>query len=271
MKKRLIRLDKLLVERQILLSRTAAQSYIEDGRIKVDGITVNRSASMVPFDSAICLDAHEKEWVSRGAHKLIRGLDIFGIDPCGKICIDIGASTGGFTDVLISRGAEKVFAVDVGYGQLAWKLRNDPRVVVMERTNARRLTLDMINGERADIIVSDASFISLKLLLKPLEALLKPDGVMVVLVKPQFEVGKEKVGRGVVHDPELHEETLSGLAAFVESETELILSNATYSPIRGPEGNIEFLFLLGLKSNTILKHANIDFGELVEEAHRATK
>ena len=271
MKKRLVRLDKLLVERHILLSRTAAQSYIEEGRIKVDGITVNRSASMVPYDSAISLDAHEKEWVSRGAHKLIRGLDIFDIDPSGKTCIDIGASTGGFTDVLLSRGAEKVFAVDVGYGQLAWKLRNDPRVVVMERTNARRLTLDMVHGERADIIVSDASFISLKLLLKPLEALLKAEGIMVVLVKPQFEVGKEKVGRGVVHDPGLHEETLSRLSAFVEGETGLVLLNATYSPIRGPEGNIEFLFLLGLKSNTILKHADIDFGELVKEAHKATK
>ena len=271
MKKRLVRLDKLLVERQMLLSRTAAQSYIEEGRVKVDGITVNKSASMVSGDSDICLDAPEKEWVSRGAHKLTRGLDIFGIDPSGKTCIDIGASTGGFTDVLLSRGAEKVFAVDVGYGQLAWKLRNDPRVVVMERTNARRLTEDMIGGEKADIIVSDASFISLKLLLRPLEALLKAEGAMIVLVKPQFEVGREKVGRGVIHDPALHEETLSDLAAFVESETGLILSDATYSPIRGPEGNIEFLFLLGLKSNTIVKHADIDFGKLVEEAHVATK
>ena len=271
MKKKLVRLDKLLAEKQALTSRTAAQSYIEEGRVRVDGITVTKSASMVPVDSVILLDAPEREWVSRGAHKLIRGLDTFGTDPSGKTCIDIGASTGGFTDVLLSRGAEKVFAVDVGYGQLAWKIRNDARVVVMERTNARHLTLDMIGGKKADIIVSDASFISLKLLLRPLEALLREEGVMIVLVKPQFEVGREKVGRGVIYDPALHEETLSDLAAFVESETGLLLSDATYSPIRGPEGNIEFLFLLGLKSNTIVKHADIDFGKLVEEAHVATK
>ena len=129
----------------------------------------------------------------------------------------------------------------------------------------------MIDCEKVDMIVSDASFISLKLLLKPLEALISDDSTMVVLVKPQFEVGREKVGRGVVHDPLLHEEMLKDLASFIENETKLGLYNATYSPIRGPEGNIEFLFLLGSKSNTILKHANIDFMKLVEEAHEATQ
>ena len=196
---------------------------------------------MVPYDSAISLDAHEKEWVSRGAHKLIRGLDIFDIDPSGKTCIDIGASTGGFTDVLLSRGAEKVFAVDVGYGQLAWKLRNDPRVVVMERTNARRLTLDMVHGERADIIVSDASFISLKLLLKPLEALLKAEGIMVVLVKPQFEVGKGEVGKGgVVRDPALHERVCDEVRGWIEGLGWRV-QGIVESPITGPQGNVEFL------------------------------
>ena len=271
MKKKLVRLDKLIVDRQMVLSRTLAQNHIEEGRVQVDGITIKKTASMVPFDSNISLDAPEKEWVSRGAHKLIRALDHFDIDPSGLTCIDVGASTGGFTDVLLSRGAKKVYAVDVGYGQLAWKLRNDPRVVVMERTNARHLTSDMIDCEKVDMIVSDASFISLKLLLKPLEALISDDSTMVVLVKPQFEVGREKVGRGVVHDPLLHEETLKDLASFIENETKLGLYNATYSPIRGPEGNIEFLFLLGSKSNTILKHANIDFIDLVEEAHEATQ
>lgn len=270
MKKKLTRLDKLIVERQLLESRTLAQNYIEEGRIKLDGIIIKKPASMVPFDSCITVDAPEKEWVSRGAHKLIKGLDHFEIDPSGDTCIDIGASTGGFTDVLLSRGANRIYAVDVGYGQLAWKLRNDARVVVMERTNARYLTAEMLDRQKADIIVSDASFISLKLLLKPLEKLLKDEGLMVVLVKPQFEVGKRKVGRGVVQDPQLHEETLSDLAAFIDTETGLILLNATYSPIRGPEGNIEFLFLLGLKNNTTMKHANIDFRELVQEAHEAT-
>ncbi|MDD4160564.1 MAG: TlyA family RNA methyltransferase [Synergistaceae bacterium] len=271
MKKKLVRLDKLIVEKHILLSQTLAQSYIEDGRVKVDGMVIRKTASMVSAESSIIVDAPEKEWVSRGAHKLIRALDHFKLDPSGMTCIDVGASTGGFTDVLLSRGAGKVYAVDVGYGQLAWKLRNDPRVVVMERTNARHLDTDMFNGEKADMIVSDASFISLKLLLKPLEALLAENGTMVVLVKPQFEVGKEKVGRGVVHDPDLHEETLKDLAGFIEAETDLVLFNATYSPIRGPEGNIEFLFLLGTKNNTIMKHANIDFTEMVKEAHEATR
>lgn len=271
MKKKLVRLDKLIVERQLLLSRTLAQSYIEEGRVKVDGITIEKTASMVSSDSNIIIDSPAKEWVSRGAHKLIKGLDHFEIDPSGLTCVDIGASTGGFTDVLLSRGAKIVYAVDVGYGQLAWKLRSDPRVVVMERTNARRLNTDMLGGEKVDIVVSDASFISLKLLLRPLEALLAENGTMVVLVKPQFEVGRKKVGRGVVHDPVLHEETLSDLASFIQTETELVLFNATYSPIKGPEGNIEFLFLLGTMSNTIMKHANIDFKKLVEEAHEATQ
>lgn len=270
MKKKLTRLDKLIVERQILDSLTLAQNYIKEGRVKIDGIVIKKTASMVAFESCIAVDAPEKEWVSRGAHKLIKGLDYFEIDPSGDTCIDIGASTGGFTDVLLSRGANRVYAVDVGYGQLAWKLRNDARVVVMERTNARYLTSEMFDGEKADIIVSDASFISLKLLFKPLEKLLKNEGLMVVLVKPQFEVEKKKVGRGVVQDPQLHEETLVDLAAFIDTETGLILLNATYSPIRGPEGNIEFLFLLGSKNNTIMKHVNIDFSKLVQEAHEAT-
>ncbi len=271
MKKKLVRLDKLLADKNILASRATAQRYIEEGRVKVDGITVTKSASLVFCDSALSVDAPEREWVSRGAHKLIRALDIFDVDPYDKTCIDIGASTGGFTDVLLSRGAKRVIAVDVGYGQLAWKLRKDPRVKVMERTNARILTKEMIGGESADIVVSDASFISLKLLLKPMEALLQPEGVMIVLVKPQFEVGREKVGRGVVHDPDLHVETLTDLADFVEKETGLYLLEATYSPIRGPEGNIEFLFLLSLKSNTISKYNCIDFKKLVEEAHKDTQ
>lgn len=270
-RKKISRLDKMLVERGIVASRTLARNYIEEGRVKVGGMTVTKTASMVPFDASITLDAPEREWVSRGAHKLLKGLDYFHIDPSGKTCADIGASTGGFTDVLLSRGAKKVYAVDVGYGQLAWKLRSDARVIVMERTNARHLTSEMMGGEKADIIVSDASFISLRLLLKPLEDLLKDDGIMIVLVKPQFEVGKEKVGRGVVHDPYLHEETLSGLESYISSETGLCLMDATFSPIRGPEGNIEFLFLLSPKKGTIMERADIDFRKLVEEAHEATR
>lgn len=271
MKKKIVRLDKLIVKRQILSTKALAQSYIENGRIKVDGITIKKTTSMVSSDSSIKIDTFEKKWVSRGAHKLIKALDYFKTDPSDRTCVDIGASTGGFTDVLLFRGAKKVYSVDVGYGQLAWKLRNDPRVIVMERTNARHINIQMLAEESVDIIVSDASFISLKLLLKPLEELLAKSGTMIVLVKPQFEVKRGKVGKGVIHDPLLHLEILRDLESFIMVETGLVLFNATYSPIRGPEGNIEFLFLLGTKNNTIMKHANIDFIKLVEEAHEATQ
>ena len=189
MSAKLIRLDKLITDRKLAPSRTAAQLLIEEGRVKVDGAVAKKPASMVSAAAAIIVDAPEKEWVSRGAYKLLRAFERFPIDAHGKRCVDVGASTGGFTDVLLANGAALVYAVDVGYGQLAWKLRNDPRVRVMERTNARNLTLDMIDGEKADVIVSDASFISLTLLFGAMENLLADDGVMAVLVKPQFEAG----------------------------------------------------------------------------------
>ncbi len=266
-----VRLDRLLVERRMLTSRTLAREYIEAGRVTVDGIPAAKASSMVSPCADIRLTEAGSAWVSRGAHKLIKGLDSFAIDPAGKICIDIGASTGGFTDVLLARGASRVYAVDVGYGQLAWKLRNDPRVTVMERTNARFLKPEMFADRPADLIVSDASFISLRLLLKPLEALLGDNGEMAVLVKPQFEVGREKVGKGVVRDPRLHEETLLGLASFIEEKTDLTLVNVTFSPIRGPEGNIEFLFHLRSPKGTIIEHEPADFQKTVREAHEATE
>ena len=270
MKTKLVRLDKLIADRKLAESRTLAQYYIEHGRVSVEGQKVTKTACQVPIDSHVTVDAPEKQWVSRGAYKLLKAIDYFAIDPSGKICIDIGASTGGFTDVLLSRGAKTVFAVDVGYGQLAWKLRNDTRVVVMERTNARYLTSDMLGNEKADIIVSDASFISLKLLLKPLENLLKEDGLMVLLVKPQFEVGREHIGKGVVSDPKLHVGVISDLAGFIEKNTRLALFDATFSPIRGPEGNIEFLFLLGFAGDTAMVKKIVNAEDIVEEAHRET-
>jgi len=270
MKKKLVRLDKLIADRKLAESRTLAQHYIEHGRVSVEGQKVTKTSSQVSIDSHITIDAPEKQWVSRGAYKLLKALDYFAIDPSGKICIDIGASTGGFTDVLLGRGAKTVYAVDVGYGQLAWKLRNDSRVVVMERTNARYLTTDMFGNEKADIIVSDASFISLKLLLKPMEKLLKPDGVMAVLVKPQFEVGKENIGKGVVSDPKLHVSVINDLAGFINRDTNLQLFDATFSPIRGPEGNIEFLFLLGFAENTSMSRKILDAEQIVEKAGRET-
>ncbi|MEG1824880.1 MAG: TlyA family RNA methyltransferase [Cloacibacillus sp.] len=267
MKTKLIRLDKLIFDKGLAASRTAAQNYIEEGRVMVNGASAQKAASMVPPDADIKIDAPEKEWVSRGAYKLLKAVEAFSLAVSGRRCIDIGASTGGFTEVLIANGAAKIYAVDVGYGQLAWKLRSDSRVAVMERTNARNLTLDMIEGQKADIVVSDASFISVKLLLPTMESLLADDGLIVILVKPQFEAGRERVGHGVITDPALHAAILRETADFIEKETSLSLEAADYSPIRGPEGNIEFLFLL--------KHLNgnerplpPDFEMIVEEAHK---
>lgn len=266
MSAKLIRLDKLITDRKLAPSRTAAQLLIEEGRVKVDGAPAKKPASMVSAAAAIIVDAPEKEWVSRGAYKLLRAFERFPIEARGKRCVDIGASTGGFTDVLLANGAALVYAIDVGYGQLAWKLRNDPRVRVMERTNARSLTLDMIDGEKADVIVSDASFISLTLLFGAMENLLAESGVMAVLVKPQFEAGRERVGKGVITDPKLHEDILNEVADFIDGHTGLALEAADYSPIRGPEGNIEFLFFLRHKAASN-GGARPDFRKIVEEAH----
>lgn len=271
MRPKFIRLDKLLVDRKLVESRTLAQEYITGGRVTVEGNLVQKPASQVSPDVSVKIDVPEKLWVSRGAHKLIKAISFFGLEISGKTCVDIGASTGGFTDVLLHNGAKIVYAVDVGYGQLAWKLRNDNRVVVMERTNARFLTADMLNDKKADIIVSDASFISLKLLLPALQALLAERGLMAVLVKPQFEVGRERVGNGVVTNPNLHLDVLNDLAEFIKRETTLALIDVTFSPIRGPEGNIEFLFLLGSRADPTIQPKALDFAAVVKEAHECTK
>lgn len=271
MKTKLIRLDKLLVDRNLVESKTLAIEFIEQGRVSVEGLRVTKTASQVSLEARVSVDEPEKQWVSRGAYKLIKALDSFIIDPFNKVCIDIGASTGGFTDVLLSRGAKKVYAVDVGYGQLAWKLRTDPRVIVLERTNARYLNSEKLINEKADIIVSDASFISLTLLLKPLESLLNQDGLMAVLVKPQFEVRKDQVGRGVVSDSELHVEVINNLVSYININTGLKLLDITFSPIKGPEGNIEFLFLLCLNKCSIMEQRDFDIKNIVSKAHFETK
>lgn len=270
MKAKLTRLDKYLADNGLVESRTLAQEYIAAGRVSVNGLVVTKTASQVAEGAKVSVDTQTRQWVSRGAHKLLKAVEFFNIDVNGKVCIDIGASTGGFTDVLLAHGARRVFAVDVGYGQLAWKLRTDNRVTVMERTNARFLTLDMFGGEKADIIVSDASFISIKLLLPSAQALLKDDGLMAVLIKPQFEVGRERVGHGVVSDPALHCEVLDDIGRFIADDTELEVLGRTFSPIRGPEGNIEFLALLGLRGRSGRAPRPGDAGEIVAEAHRET-
>ena len=235
------RLDKLLHEKGLAETRAKAQAMIMAGRVKVDGNRAEKAGQMVSPEANLEVDGKGTEWVSRGAHKLLRGLEAFGVEPRGLVCLDVGASTGGFTDVLLSRGASKVYAVDVGYGQLAWKLRSDPRVVVMERTNARFLTPDQFS-EPLDLVVVDASFISLRLLLPPLEELLAENGQMILLVKPQFEAGRNRVGKGgVVRSPLVHRQVLEEFAIFAGTLGKVTLAGFTWSPIKGPSGNIEFL------------------------------
>lgn len=235
------RLDKLLVERGLAPTRAKAQALIMAGLVRVNGSPADKAGQQVPVDLDLTVIGQEDEWVSRGAKKLIKALDVFGINPAGLVCLDVGASTGGFTEVLLSRDASRVYAVDVGYGQLAWKIRTDPRVVVMERTNARYLSRESFPTP-IDLIVVDASFISLRLLLPPLLDILKPDGEMAVLVKPQFEAGKERIGKGgVIRSPEIHREVLEEFIDYVRGLPGISLAGVTWSPIKGPSGNIEFL------------------------------
>ncbi len=220
-----------------------AREVILSGKVLVDGFPLKKPASLVYRDCSIKVTGKRQEWVSRGAWKLMRALDSFGISVEGKTCVDIGASTGGFTDVLLQKGSKKVYAVDVGYGQLAWKLRNDPRVIVMERTNARDLKPASFEG--VSIVTVDVSFISLRHILPVVDAVLAKGGICVTLVKPQFEAGREKVGKkGVVRHRAVHEEVLRSLCAFLLDATSLSVAGIDVSPLLGPEGNREFLMHL---------------------------
>lgn len=243
MRSQRVRLDSWLVKLGLAPSREEAKRLIEGGDVTVDGAIINKPASMVSHASNVQVNplTHQERWVSRGAYKLIKGLDSFGVDPSGLVCLDVGASTGGFTQVLLRRGALRVYSVDVGYGQLDWSLRTDPRVIVLERINARFLSREII-PELCSLGVCDVSFISLKLVIPAILNVMAPKGGLITLVKPQFEVGRDKVGKkGVVKDPSLHREVLLDLANFINTETVLRVTGFTHSPIRGPEGNIEFL------------------------------
>ncbi len=234
------RLDQALVERGLAESRAKAQAVILAGLVYSGERRLDKAGLTIAPDMAIELRGQPHPWVSRGELKLVHGLDHFKIDPADLVAIDVGASTGGFTDVLLARGVAKVYAVDVGHGQLAWKLRNDARVVVLEKTNARHLSEAQI-PEAADLIVCDASFIGLETVLPAALALAKSGGTLVALIKPQFEVGKGRVGKGgVVRDPALHEEVCARIAAWLPAQGWPVLG-VTPSPIQGPEGNIEFL------------------------------
>jgi len=236
-----LRLDQLLVERGLSESRTRAQALIMAGNVYSDTKRLDKAGQQVKKDIPIDIKGQDHPWVSRGGLKLEKGLKHFGVDVEGKTCLDVGASTGGFTDVLLTNGAAKVYAVDVGQGQLAWKLRGDARVVVMEKTNARHLTTEDIS-EPIDLVVCDASFIGLETVLPAALKLTAPGAHAIALIKPQFEVGKGRVGKGgVVRDPDLHAEVCTRIEAWLNGLEGWTVLGITESPIKGPEGNVEFL------------------------------
>ena len=261
------RLDVLLVSLGLAESRAKAQATIMAGEVYVNGQKADKSGMEVDITSNIEVRGSACPYVSRGGLKLEKALRNFGVDPTGYVCSDSGASTGGFTDCLLQQGASKVFAIDVGYGQLAWKIRNDPRVVVMERTNIRYVTLEDL-GEPLDLSVIDVSFISLGLVLPVVKTLLKPTGQVLCLIKPQFEAGKDKVGKkGVVRDPAVHEEVLQNFISLAKS-LDFTIRNLTFSPVKGPEGNIEFLAYLSMQPG---EDSYLAPGDLVAQAHAALK
>lgn len=236
-----IRLDQLLTERGLAESRARAQSLVMAGLVFSGSQRLDKPGLKLGHDVDLTVKGRDHPWVSRGGLKLVAGLDAFGTRVEGRICLDVGASTGGFTDVLISRGAAKVYAVDVGHGQLAWKLRQDPRVVVLERTNARMLSRELV-PEPVDVLVCDASFIGLKVVLPAPMTLAAPGCDMIALIKPQFEVGRENVGKGgVVRDPALHEAVCRDIEGWMNAQPGWRTVGITESPILGPEGNREFL------------------------------
>lgn len=235
-----VRLDQLVFDLGLTESRERAKTTVMSGLVFVDGKRIDKPGTQVSPDSKIEVKGSAIPYVSRGGLKLEKALKVFHIDPTGMHCIDCGASTGGFTDVLLKNGAEKVFAVDVGYGQLAWSLRQDERVVNMERTNIRHISPEQI-PEALDLAVADLSFISLKLVLPAINSVLKDKAELVCLIKPQFEAGKDEVGKkGVVRDESVHLAVIESILDFVPT-IGLTVLGLDYSPIKGPEGNIEYL------------------------------
>ncbi|KRQ86823.1 Hemolysin A [Caloramator mitchellensis] len=258
------RLDILLVQKGYFETREKAKKNIMAGLVFVDGHRVDKSGEKICVDANIEIKGNAFPYVSRGGLKLEKALLQFGINLKDKICIDVGASTGGFTDCMLKNGARKVYSIDVGYGQLAWELRNDSRVVVMERTNIRYVNPEDLN-DLADFASIDVSFISLKLVLPSVIKLLNDDGEIVALVKPQFEAGREKVGKkGVVRDKEVHIEVINEVVnAAIENGLNVL--SLDFSPIKGPEGNIEYLLYLSKGQKSILNSIKVD--EIVNNAH----
>ncbi len=258
------RLDVWMVERNLSPSREKARAAIMAGEVYVDGQKEDKAGTMVREEASIQVRGNPLPFVSRGGLKLDKALREFDLSLEGRTCLDVGASTGGFTDCMLQRGAKKVYAIDVGYGQLDWKLRNDPRVVCMEKTNIRYVLPEHL-PEKADFASIDVSFISLSKVLLPVRDLLTPAGEIVCLIKPQFEAGREKVGKkGVVRDPDVHLEVI-GSVMEAASSIGLVPVHLTFSPVKGPEGNIEYLLHLVQDENH--PPAGIDTAALVRQAH----
>ena len=259
------RLDILLVNRGLAPSREKAKAMIMEGNVFVENAREDKAGSMFDTEAAIEIRGNTLKYVSRGGLKLEKAMTQFGIVLDGKICMDIGASTGGFTDCMLQNGAAKVYAVDVGYGQFAWKLRQDARVVCMEKTNIRYVTPEDI-ADALDFASVDVSFISLTKVLGPAHALLKEHGEMVCLIKPQFEAGREKIGKkGVVRDKAVHEEVIEKVIGFAV-EQGFFVKNLEYSPIKGPEGNIEYLVYIQ-KEACGGREESVDIRRVVDAAH----
>ena len=244
------RLDLLLVARRVAPSRQRARAMIMAGKILVNNQPVDKAGFLVSATDSIVLKEKDMPYVSRGGLKLAGALQDLEVNPEGWICLDVGASTGGFSDCLLQHGAVRVYAVDVGYGQLAWKLRQDPRVVVIERTNIRHMPAELIR-EPVDLVTIDVSFISLKIVVPAVTALIGKDARILALIKPQFEVGKNQVGKGgVIRDAKLHKEVIENLSSFFNARG-LACDRVVPSPILGPKGNREFFILLGLQPDLI--------------------
>ena len=261
------RLDLLLVERGLEQTRQRAQAMIMSGLVFVDGQRVDKAGTAVPNDAQIEVRGNTLRYVSRGGLKLEKAMTTFGLKLDGCICADIGASTGGFTDCMLQNGAVKVYSVDVGHGQLDWKLRNDPRVVCMERTNIRYVVTEDIE-ERPSFVSIDVSFISLTKVLLPVRNLMEENGEIAALIKPQFEAGREKVGKkGVVRDPAVHKEVIEMVISYAKSIS-FGVRHLEFSPIKGPEGNIEYLVhLVRLPDGVTEEETNVDVDAVVKSAH----
>lgn len=243
-----IRLDQVLVDRGMVPTRSRAQDLIKNGYVSVDGTVVLKAGHKTNSEAKIDLQGDGYQWVSRGALKLLKALETFPVEVSGRVAVDVGASTGGFTEVLLEHGARRVYAVDVGHGQLARKLCEDERVVNCEGVNARYLSKDDLS-EKFDLIVCDASFISLKLVLDSVTDMAPAGTQLVALVKPQFEVGKGRVGKGgIVRDPDMHQEVCESVQSWLEGKVGWQVKGLVESPITGPDGNIEFL-LYAVKSD----------------------